>query len=118
MTFSKNWLWLATALLVAGALGMQAQTADSGKKVKRITFDREQVSIIYNDGTKEEAVQQAVIVRDATVTGIKGMQQQGQQTERRCYAIDGRTVQSAQKGLKKGVYVVKEGDKVRKIIKK
>lgn len=113
-----NRFWLATVLLVVGVLSMQAQTADGGKKVKRITFNREQVSITYDDGTQEDAVRQTVIRRNATVTGIKGMQQQRQQGEQRCYSIDGRTVQSAPKALKKGVYVVKEGDKVRKIIKK
>jgi hypothetical protein len=40
---------------------MQAQTTPDGKKVKRVTFDREQVNIVYVDGKTDENVQTAVV---------------------------------------------------------
>lgn len=109
---------LALLLLLTCVLSIQAQKVEGGdKKVKRITFDCEQVTIIYEDDTKDISVPQAVIVSD-DATAVKSVEQVSQPAERRWYSVDGRTLLSAPRSTKRGVYVVKERDKVRKIIKK
>ena len=112
---------LIASLLTLSAVGVNAQVDESGKRVKRITFDREQVTLVYNDGSKSENVQAAVIVRGDVTTGIKEMNQPDESAARpRWYAIDGRQLPKGPNNSVggKGVYVVRENDKVRKIIKK
>lgn len=119
-----------TALLVVlltVATSLSAQTADNGKKVKRITFDREDISIVYADGTKDKNVQSAVVYGSGTATGIatKPATGKGQVVKREVYDLQGRQVKTV-KGQRstadgqrtKGVYIVREGEKTRKIIKK
>lgn len=119
-----------TALLVVlltVATSLSAQTADNGKKVKRITFDRENISVVYADGTKDKNVQSAVVYGSGTATGIATTPAtgKGQVVKREVYDLQGRQVKAV-KGQRstadgqrtKGVYIVREGEKTRKIIKK
>ncbi len=92
----------------------KAVNVENGKEVKRITFDCEDISIAYADGTEDNYVQSATIVAVETPTGISGVEKKAQANG--WYTMDGRRLQSAPKG--KGVYVVKKGDKVQKTIKK
>ena len=108
---------LVVALLAAGATSLYAQKDDTGKTVKRVTFDREQVTITYADGAKSGPVQKARIVSDLT-TAVKTLRQQPSSSARTWYAADGRRLQAAPAGAKKGVFVVRDGNKVRKIVKK
>ena len=119
MKQTNQWM-LAAILTLCGSLTTQAQTAESGKTVKRITFDRERVTLVYSDGTKAENVQKAVIKakgndEQGTATGIARVKA-GSVAQRTWYTMDGRRLQGEPRV--QGVYVVKEGDKVRKIIKK
>ena len=126
-----------TALLVVlltVATSLSAQTADNGKKVKRITFDREDISVVYADGTKDKNVQSAVVYGSGTATGIATTPStgKGQVVKREVYDLQGRQVKAAngqrstaigQRSMAdgqrtKGVYIVREGEKTRKIIKK
>lgn len=112
---------LIASLLTLSAVSADAQVDESGKRVKRITFDREQVTLVYNDGSKSENVQETVIVKDGVVTGIKEMDQTEKSAARpKWYAIDGRKLPKEPNSPAggKGIYVVRENDKVRKIIKK
>jgi hypothetical protein len=116
-TMMKRRISLALLLLTC-VLSIQAQKVEGGdKKVKRIQFDCEQVTIVYDDDTKDAAVQQAVIVKDET-TAVKSAEKVSQPSERRWYAVDGRTMSSEPRGTQRGIYVVRERDAVRKIIKK
>lgn len=104
--------------LAFGSLSVQAQhmaVAKNGKQVKRITFDRENVSVIYSDETSEENVTDFKVRRNVT-TGIstaKGVQDS--KGAARWYTVDGRRLQAQPK--EKGVYIKREGQRVRKIKK-
>lgn len=114
--------WMLLACLIGGTATVSAQkkntkkvvNVENGLEVKRITFDREDVSIIYADGTEDNNVETAIIRPEETPTGIKGVAKTAQTNG--WYTVDGRRLQNAPKD--KGVYVVKKGDKVRKTIKK
>jgi len=89
-------------------LSMQAQTTPDGKKVKRVTFDREQVNIVYVDGKTDENVQTAVVANKHE-TAVKGLKNQRENATRKWYTLDGRKLQ--QKPAKSGLYI-KNGRKV------
>ena len=85
------------------------------KTSQAITFDREKVDIIYSDDTQISDVNDVTISnRAGGTTGINKTKTANSANE--WYTVDGRRLQNAPKA--KGVYVVKEGDKVRKTIKK
>ena len=114
-------VFIIALLLTLSAAGINAQVDESGKRVKRITFDREQVTLEYNDGSKSENVRKAVITNNGPATGIKVLIQKGRfAAQAKWFAIDGRQLQKGPNSpaSRKGVYVVRENDKVRKIIKK
>ncbi len=110
--------WMIAAILLCGtvtASAQKAQNVSNGKVVKRITFDREKVNIIYSDDTQISDVNDVTISnRAGGTTGIDKTKTAKSANE--WYTVDGRRLQNAPKA--KGVYVVKEGDKVRKTIKK
>jgi len=119
MKRTNQWV-IAAILSLCGTLSIQAQTTESGKTVKRVTFDCEKIAILYSDGTKDENVQTAVIkpapkLQPDDATGIKRPKVE-KQTQRTWYTMDGRRLPSEPKV--QGAYLVKEGNKVRKIIKK
>jgi hypothetical protein len=104
--------------LLSCSLGLtaQAQTADNGKQVKRIEFDRENVTILYADETKDEQVQKAHIRAGKSATAIKGKTADAGTTRSAWYTVDGRRLDAQPKA--KGVYMRKEGNRTRKLIKK
>ena len=115
MTKARLLALLATVLV--GSTGAWAQKASNGKLVRRVTFDRENVTINYKDGSADEKVSTAVIVN--TPTGIKLVsKEQGTDGARSIYSIDGRRLQGTAAKTGKGVYIVKEGKTVRKVTKK
>ena len=122
MPMKKKLFFVLIACLIGGTATVSAQkkstrkavNVENGKEVKRITFNCEDISIVYADGTEDESVQAATIVPVETPTGINGVEKKAQTNG--WYTMDGRRLQSAPKD--KGVYVVKKGDKVQKTIKK
>lgn len=108
---------MLSVALVCGTItasAQKAQNVSNGKVVKRITFDREKVNIVYTDN-KQETVEQATITRrSGEATGIASTTKAN--NARGWFTLDGRRLESAPSA--KGVYVVKDGDKVRKTIKK
>lgn len=97
-------------------LGAMAQTNTDSRKVKRITFDKEQVNVEYTDGTAKLAVKGLKVTSDKLVTGVKTVTPAVQGAQRRWYTIDGRTMQREPR--QKGVYIVKEQNGMKKTIKK
>ena len=110
--------WMLAAILLSGTMTASAQKAEftqNGKQVKRITFDREKVDIIYSDESQITDVNNVTISNEASgTTGIN--KTKTTKSANGWYTMDGRRLQNAPKT--KGVYMVKEGDKVRKTIKK
>ena len=115
---NKKFTWMFAAVLLCGTMTVSAQKAEftqNGKQVKRITFDREKVNIIYSDESQITDVNDVTISNRASgTTGINAAKTTTAKSG--WYTVDGRRLQNAPKT--KGVYVVKEGDKVRKTIKK
>ncbi len=105
------------AFLLSFTLGASAQQIGDGRKVKRITFDREQVNIEYADGTKDQKVSAATVKRENTITGIVAVKKkESRQTTRQWYTLDGRLLQGEPQ--QKGVYIVRDKNGKRKAIKK
>lgn len=111
-------LMLATFLTCGGlcAQGQRIAVAQNGKQVKRITFDREKVSVIYSDETKDENVTDFVVRRNIP-TGIKTVKdkQDSNGAAARWYTVDGRRLQA--QPAAGGVYIKREGQRVRKVKK-
>lgn len=115
----KVYFSILSVFLLFGGLCAQAQSiavAQNGKQVKRITFDCEKVSVIYADETKDDNVTDFAIHRE-TPTGIKTVKgKQGSAVATPVwYTVDGRRLQAQPRNS--GVYVKKEGQRVRKIKK-
>ena len=106
----------ALAVLLAFAAGTQAQKTNDGNKVKRITFDREQVEIEYTDGTREDVKDAVTISREEIANGIRTVKTAGQQSARRWYTVDGRPLQGEPR--QKGVYIVRDQNNVKKTVRK
>ena len=102
--------------LACGSLSASAQSVavtESGKTVKRITFDRENVTLVYQDGTKDDNVSQTTIHREAA-TGIHNVNlNPNANVNSQYYTLDGRRLQSVPNG--NGVYIKKEGKRVKKV---
>lgn len=113
-------LTLLISLAIASVTGAWAQTAGNGKSIKRITFDRENICVTYSDGSKEENVQTLVVTGNNTTTGVKDAapKSRAATAKRSWYTVDGRRMKVAPRPSAKGVYIVKEGQQVRKTIKK
>ena len=115
---SIKFTWMFAAILLCGTMTASAQKAEftqNGKQVKRIAFDREKVDIIYSDDTQISDVNDVTITNEASGTTAIDKTKTAKRANE-WYTMDGRRLQNAPKT--KGVYVVKEGDKVRKTIKK
>lgn len=113
----KVFVYFSAVVLSCCALNVQGQTADNGKQVKRITFDRESICIIYDDNTRLNDIQEAVVRRQDQTTGVRQEKLNTSVTTRDWYTVDGRRLQG-DPGNSKGVYVIREDNKVRKVIKK
>ena len=108
---------LILAFLFSSTLGAVAQETADGRKVKRITFDREQVNIEYADGTKDQKVNATTVKRENTTTGIVAVKpKEGRQQAHQWYTLDGRALKSEPQ--QKGVYIVKDKNGKKKTIKK
>ena len=109
---------MLAAVLLCGTMTVSAQKVEytkNGKTVKRIAFDREKVNIIYADDTQISDVNDVTISNEASgTTAIDKTKTANRANE--WYTVDGRRLQNDPKDM--GVYIVKEGDKVRKTIKK
>ena len=107
---------LALMLFLSSAAWAQSQT--DARKVKRITFDREQVNIEYADGSKDIDVSEASVKResDEEATAIAATKASQSQAKRQWLKADGRVLR--QEPQQKGVYLVRENNGVKKIIKK
>lgn len=103
-------------MLISITFGAQAQQTDDGRKVKRITFDREQVNIEYIDDTKDNGVVAATIKRDNPPTGITATKSKVNQSAGQWYTIDGRKLKSEPK--QNGIYIMRNKNGVKKTIKK
>ena len=103
------------ALTLLPVMGAEAQPDAGGRTVKRITFDREQVSVVYSDNTKEVGVRQLTVKRDRT-TGLVSVKPSQGAAARQWYTIDGRPLQKAPQ--QKGIYIVKDKNGVKKTSKK
>ena len=114
---NKRITWMLSVALVCGTItasAQKAQNVSNGKVVKRITFDREKVNIVYTDNTQDGVEQATITRRSGEATGIASTTNAN--NARGWFTLDGRRLESAPSA--KGVYVVKDGDKVRKTIKK
>ena len=115
----QTYYFVLAIFLTCGGLCSQAQNiavAKNGKQVKRITFDRENASVTYSDGTKDDNVTDFV-VRRKTPTGIKTVKGMTDSNggAARWYTVDGRRLQA--QPTAGGVYIKREGQHVRKIKK-
>ena len=99
------------------ALGASAQQTADGRKVKRITFDREQVNIEYADGTKARRVNVVTVKRENSTTAIVAVKpKENQSATRQWYTLDGRALKSEPQ--QKGIYIVRDKNGKKKTVKK
>ena len=104
------------ALLLTVSMGVMAQTSSDGRKVKRITFDQEQVNVEYVDGTTELATGDVNILKDDETTDVKNVKTTKPNAKRRWYTTDGRALKGEPR--EKGVYIVIEENGMKKTIRK
>jgi hypothetical protein len=123
-------LLLLLVLLMSVATSLSAQTSDNGKTVRRITFDQENISIEYTDGTKDENVQNTVVYGSNFTTGIQSIDdsrndylrfnrdgstqfENGISSNNGWYDMQGRKVNRQSGQLRNGLYIVREGQNTR-----
>ncbi len=113
---------LLTAACCLTTCCVSAQTIgavdEQGRQVRRITFDREQVTVEYVDGDVRNNVDFTLVTREE-MTGIETVRVNSdeQSALRQVYDLQGRPVGDVN-NLSQGIYVVREGEKVYKLIKK
>lgn len=89
------------------------------KTVQTITFEGDNVSLLYTDGTSETADMEAVVITfsdEATAITVSSVAENGE--AKKIYDINGRQVRSTLDALPQGVYIVKSANKSVKFIKK
>lgn len=89
------------------------------KTVQTITFEGDNVSLLYSDGTSETADMEAVAISfeyEATAITVSSVSENGE--AKKIYNINGRQVRSTLDALPQGVYIVKSANKSVKFIKK
>lgn len=89
------------------------------KTVQTITFEGDNVSLLYTDGTSETADMEAVAISfeyEATSITVSSVAENGE--AKKIYDINGRQVRSTLDALPQGVYIVKSANKSVKFIKK
>lgn len=89
------------------------------KAVQTITFEGDNVNLLYTDGTSEIVDMEAVVIsfeNDATAITISSVAENGE--AKKIYDINGRQVRSTLDALPQGVYIVKSANKTVKFIKK
>lgn len=115
MNVKRKTLGVFSLLLFCGTTMAQSVPVEE-KPVRRVTFDRENVTIYYQDGTNRANVDAAVIRRTEPTGITEKRTDEGRQKAATAYDLSGRKVSG--NSTKKGVYVVKRGNSVRKTIKK
>lgn len=89
------------------------------KAVQTITFEGDNINLLYTDGTSEIVDMEAVVIsfeNDATAITISSVAENGE--AKKIYDINGRQVRSTLDALPQGVYIVKSANKTVKFIKK
>lgn len=89
------------------------------KAVQTITFEGDNINLLYTDGTSEIVDMEAVVIsfeNDATAITISSVAENGE--AKKIYDINGRQVRSTLDALSQGVYIVKSANKTVKFIKK
>lgn len=89
------------------------------KTVQTITFEGDNVSLLYSDGTSETADMEAVAISfeyETTAITVSSVSENGE--AKKIYDINGRQVRSTLDALPQGVYIVKSANKSVKFIKK
>lgn len=117
----KRIIFVAIVLLTGMAANAQYRAEDSrGYVVKKIVFDREQVTEIRSDGSSingaNPIVINRVLVNDTSTVGIQDVTAEPQQMPTEYYDLEGRRVSDTEQ-MPCGIYLMKEGTKVRKIVK-
>ena len=107
----------ALSALVCCAIGAQAQTAENGKKVRRILFDREQVNVVYTDGSQQESVGCLTVKGSSEAMAVKDVSRNaGKKKDGALCDLQGRRIRSSSNT--KGVLLKRENGQVKKIVKK
>lgn len=104
-------------------MGVSAQNIiavdEYGNQVKRINFDCEQVEVVLVDGQVLRGVDATVIIPGHDYTSVQDVEstltEKG--VAREIFDLQGRRVVDVDR-LPAGIYVLREGDKVYKLIKK
>lgn len=104
------------AFLLMMPMVVMAQFDQEGRKVKRITFDKEKVNVEYTEGTTVQNVESIVIKKESLVTGLNDVPSVKRTAQRSVYTIDGRTLNGEPR--QKGIYILRENKGTKKIIKK
>ena len=89
------------------------------KTVQTITFEGDNVNLLYTDGTSETADMEVVAIAfeyEATAITVSSVSENGE--AKKIYDINGRQVRSTLDALPQGVYIVKSANKSVKFIKK
>lgn len=109
---------LAALLLLGSASVAMAQAVDNKnkKEVKRILFDRENISVVYDDDTMTRNVESVFMARDKGAVVDIDLLKKADSAKEEWYTLDGRKLQGAPQD--RGVYVKKTGNRVCKTIKK
>jgi len=113
----RHTLVLLAALALAATASAQTATDDSGREVKRIVFNGEQVSVVYGDGDRQDGVQQTrVKAIQGVATQVSSPKATATSRHTELYSTDGR--QLSRRPTKKGVYIERRGGKAVKRVRK
>lgn len=85
-----------------------------GKTVTEITFNGDNVTLSYNDGTsttEDMSLVKLAFTYGDSATGINHVETVKQALQGKCYNLNGQLVGTSTEGLSKGVYIV-NGKKV------
>jgi len=119
---NKKTILLLTAVLFSGMVANAQYRAEdnSGNVVRRVNFDREQVTEVRTNGTTFPArtplVINRVLASDTATVGIEDVTVDPHQQTVEYYDLMGRRVDDMGQ-MPCGVYLKKEGTKVRKVVK-
>lgn len=100
-----------------GAYAQQRAVDDYGNPVRRITFNRENVSVVYATGDSVSNVQTVQVTRHAdgdSLVGIITVEPIEADDETQLFDLNGRRVDAT---FQPGVYIEKRGTRVRRIVK-
>ena len=116
-TMKKVYLFLLGALLSTAAMADNKQTLTIGgaqvsNTVKEITFDGDNVKLIYADGTDDTQDMSLVKLSFAYITtGISNIETSNKVLAGKVFNLNGQLVGTSTQNLSKGIYIV-NGKKV------